>query len=77
MTENAGNMPETVPTKSPIEANVGASFWYKGPKDTLPPPDMMGPYMRNRPIPVEVVEGRKVDHWQWHCRPCSSLLHDP
>ncbi|GAA5005218.1 oleate hydratase [Acinetobacter puyangensis] len=60
MTENAGNMPETVPTKPPIEANVGASFWYKSPKDTLPPPDMMGPYMRNRPIPVEVVEGRKA-----------------
>lgn len=43
-----------------VEANVGASYWHKGPNDTLPPPDMTGPYMRNRPVPTEPVEGRKA-----------------
>ncbi len=43
-----------------IEANVGEAFWRKGPQDTLPPPDTMGPYMRNRPLPVTPVEGRKA-----------------
>lgn len=43
-----------------IEADAGRTFWRKGPKDTLPPPDMMGPYMRNRPLPATPVEGRKA-----------------
>ncbi|KIZ38921.1 MULTISPECIES: oleate hydratase [Rhodopseudomonas] len=44
----------------PIEANVGSGFWKKGPSDTLPPPDMTGPYMRNRPVPTAPVAGRKA-----------------
>lgn len=43
-----------------IEANVGDGHWRKGPSDTLPPPDTVGPYMRNRPLPVDQVEGRKA-----------------
>lgn len=44
--EDAGRRP---PLSAPIiEANVGGAYWHKGPHDTLPPPDMMGPYMRNR-----------------------------
>ena len=56
---------EACPTKPAsgkplIEANVGEGFWRKGPNDTLPPPDMTGPYMRNRPVPAAPVEGRKA-----------------
>lgn len=46
--------------KPKIEANVGEAFWRKGPNDTLPPPDAVGPYMRNRPLPAPQVEGRKA-----------------
>ena len=43
-----------------VEANVGESFWRKSAKDTLPPPDMVGPYMRNRPVPTRQESGRKA-----------------
>jgi hypothetical protein len=43
-----------------VEANVGEGFWRKGAQDTLPPPDMVGPYMRNRPVPQMPVPGRKA-----------------
>ena len=43
-----------------VEANVGDRYWRKGPHDTLPPPDMMGPYQHNRPLPVQPVPGRKA-----------------
>ena len=43
-----------------VEANVGAGFWHKGPNEPLPPPDMMGPYMRGRAVPTRPVEGRKA-----------------
>lgn len=43
-----------------VEANVGEHFRRKGPGETLPPPDMIGPYMRNRPVLAEPVEGRKA-----------------
>lgn len=50
------------PSKSApvIEANIGQAFWRKEPSATLPPPDTTGPYMRNRPLPVTPVEGRKA-----------------
>ncbi|WP_290690432.1 MULTISPECIES: oleate hydratase [unclassified Haematobacter] len=49
------------PLSAPVvEADVGKSYWHKGPQDTLPPPDFAGPYMRNRPLPVTPVEGRKA-----------------
>ncbi|NIF82334.1 oleate hydratase [Comamonas sp. Tr-654] len=43
-----------------VEANVGESFWRKSAKDTLPPPDMVGPYMRNRPVPARQASDRKA-----------------
>ena len=43
-----------------VEANVGEGFWRKSAQDTLPPPDMVGPYMRNRPVPGAPVPGRKA-----------------
>lgn len=42
-----------------VEADAAARYWHKGPHDTLPPPDMMGAYMRNRPVATPV-EGRKA-----------------
>lgn len=46
--------------KSKIEANIGEEYWSKGPQDTLPPPDMIGAYSRNRPYPPQQVAGRKA-----------------
>lgn len=43
-----------------IEADASAAYWHNRPDNTLPPPDMMGAYMRNRPVPAQTVEGRKA-----------------
>lgn len=43
-----------------VEANIGEGFWRKGPQDSLPPPDMTGAYMRNRPVLGAPVAGRKA-----------------
>ncbi|OHT19136.1 oleate hydratase [Edaphosphingomonas haloaromaticamans] len=43
-----------------VEADATAGYWRKRADTTLPPPDMMGAYMRNRPVPREPVEGRKA-----------------
>ncbi|MBB5046513.1 oleate hydratase [Rhodopseudomonas rhenobacensis] len=60
MTEPTSTTIRTASGKPPVEADATAGFWRKGPSDTLPPPDMVGPYMRNRPVPAEPVEGRKA-----------------
>lgn len=55
------NRPQLPASRMPlVEANVGEGFWHKGPDVPLPPPDMMGPYMRNRPVPTRPVAGRKA-----------------
>lgn len=64
-TESPGTLdPSPSPSPSPnsarVEANVGERFWRKGPTDTLPPPDMVGAYMRNRPVPTDAVQARKA-----------------
>ncbi|AQS89130.1 oleate hydratase [Neoasaia chiangmaiensis] len=48
------------PDRNAVEADAASTFWRKGPQDPLPPPDMTGPYMRNHPVPVAPVEGRKA-----------------
>ena len=60
MSNEDRRMPPSPPLSVPVEANVGGGFWRKGPRDTLPPSDMTGNYMRHRPIPSEPVEGRKA-----------------
>ncbi|WP_421736154.1 oleate hydratase [Caulobacter sp.] len=60
MTEKISSTHQADATAFRIEADAGAGFWRKGPSGTLPPPDMMGPYMRNRPIAAQSVEGRKA-----------------
>ena len=60
MTNDRDRSPRPQPLSTPVEANIGDRFWRKGPTDTLPPFDMTGNYMRNRPVPSEPVEGRKA-----------------
>lgn len=60
MSDKSSTPPQRQSVKPEIEADSGKAFWRKGPKDTLPPPDTMGPYMRNRPLPVRSVKGRKA-----------------
>jgi len=43
-----------------VENDTTAAYWHNSPHNTLPPPDMMGAYMRNRPISTETVKGRKA-----------------
>jgi oleate hydratase len=43
-----------------IENDTTAGYWSHRPENTLPPPDMMGAYMRNRPVPLKSAEGRKA-----------------
>ncbi|MFT9096852.1 MAG: oleate hydratase, partial [Gluconobacter cerinus] len=42
-----------------VEADTTSGYWSNHPDNTLPPPDMMGAYMRNRPYPANQIEGRK------------------
>ncbi|HET6389370.1 oleate hydratase [Hyphomicrobium sp.] len=43
-----------------VENDATAGYWHNSPENTMPPPDMMGAYMRNRPVPGNQVEGRKA-----------------
>ena len=42
-----------------VEKDTTSGYWHHRPDNTLPPPDMMGAYMRNRPLP-SAVKGRKA-----------------
>ena len=43
-----------------VETDATATFWHNAADNTLPPPDMMGAYMRNRPVSAGCVPGRKA-----------------
>ncbi len=43
-----------------VENDTTAEYWHHRAENTLPPPDMMGAYMRNRPVPANQVKGRKA-----------------
>lgn len=60
MSDNVSSGSESPTRAFTVETDATATYWRKGPQDTLPPPDMMGPYMRNHPVPVEAVDGRKA-----------------
>ena len=51
--QNAGN-------SFRVENDATAGYWHHRPENTLPPPDMMGAYMRNHPVPGNQVKGRKA-----------------
>jgi len=42
------------------EPDATGGYWSNRPENTLPPPDMMGAYMRNRPVAPEGVATRKA-----------------
>lgn len=43
-----------------VENDTTAGYWSNRPENTMPVPDMMGAYMRNRPYPGNQVVGRKA-----------------
>ncbi len=43
-----------------VENDTTGGYWHHRADNTLPPPDMMGAYMRNRPVPGNRIEGRKA-----------------
>lgn len=43
-----------------VENDTTAGYWSNRPENTMPVPDMMGAYMRNRPYPGNQVAGRKA-----------------
>lgn len=43
-----------------VENDSTAAYWSNRPENTMPIPDMMGAYMRNRPWPANQVEGRRA-----------------
>ncbi|WP_435021772.1 oleate hydratase [Tundrisphaera sp. TA3] len=43
-----------------VENDATAAYWHNSPANTMPPPDMMGAYMRNRPVLPGPVPGRKA-----------------
>jgi len=49
------------------EPDATGGYWSNRPENTLPPPDMMGAYMRNRPVAPEGVATRKA----WISAPAS------
>ncbi|WP_114240335.1 oleate hydratase [Dyella sp. C9] len=42
------------------EPDATRQYWHNRPENTLPPPDMLGPYSRNRPLAPEGVNERKA-----------------
>ncbi|WHO39634.1 oleate hydratase [Sphingobium sp. AP49] len=61
MTDKAAT-PSDQPSSTPfvVEADATAAYWHNRADNMLPPPDMMGAYMRNRPVPGQSVAGRKA-----------------
>lgn len=43
-----------------VENDTTAGYWHHRPENTMPPPDMMGAYMRNRPVPGNREKDRKA-----------------
>lgn len=54
-------MTDAAPARKPftVEPDATAAYWRNSAANTLPPPDMMGAYMRNRPLAAPV-EGRRA-----------------
>ena len=43
-----------------VEPDASRDYWQNRSDNTLPPPDMVGAYMRNRPLPTAGIETRKA-----------------
>ncbi|MBJ7440118.1 MAG: oleate hydratase [Sphingopyxis sp.] len=59
MSDRPAVEPDTA-TGFTVENDATAAYWANRALNTLPPPDMMGAYMRNRPVPGNQVESRKA-----------------
>ncbi|MFK0162692.1 oleate hydratase [Rhizobium sp. NPDC090279] len=59
MTGSPDSSPDSSKTFT-VENDATAGYWHHSPENTLPPPDMMGAYMRNRPVPGNEVKDRKA-----------------
>src|SRR5690606_19324524 len=46
--------------KLEIQPDASAAYWHNSPDNTVPPPDMVGTYMRNHPLPAEGIGKRKA-----------------
>lgn len=53
--ENHGAAPEFVQ-----QPDASRDYWCNRPENALPPPDMMGAYMRNKPLPPKGIAHRKA-----------------
>lgn len=52
--------PSTAPDGFEHEPDATAGYWSHRAKNTLPPPDFIGPYARHRPLPTPGVEDRRA-----------------
>jgi len=53
-------MTGSTPRNATTEADATSGYWSNSASNTLPPPDMTGPYMRFRPLPTAGVEKRRA-----------------
>lgn len=53
-------IPESAPAGFDHQPDSSRAFWGNSAANTLPPPDMIGTYQRNRPLPTPGIEGRKA-----------------
>jgi len=51
---------EENPSAFEHQPDASRDYWRNRPENTLPPPDMMGAYMRNKPVPASSVAQRKA-----------------
>ena len=54
--------PDGNPTAMPLvtEPDAAREYWHNRPENALPPPDFVGAYARNKPLPSEGIETRKA-----------------
>lgn len=59
---SSSKFPAHADNQRPVEQepDVTAGFWQNQPDNTMPPQDMMGAYMRNKPLPTEGINKRKA-----------------
>lgn len=60
MTPTTPNTPVDRPTAFEHEPDASREYWHNRPDNTLPPPDMLGAYMRNRPLATKGIADRKA-----------------
>ena len=54
------DIPRTAPDGFVHEPDAAGAFWENSAANTLPPPDMVAAYQRNRPLPTDGIDTRKA-----------------